>query len=782
MRRQPWCLAGHTPPGGQCSPKAAKRRRQKTTLVPLSGFLKRSGRLPVRWPRRSSSNSRRRSIAPSASVENRGVFAPECFCKSLYIPKNASPKNKSGNGQRAASVAAFRKFYDSIQGDVSKLERPDETIKFCQVSLPGMVKARAPKRKEPESQAAQAKESNGPVAEAENGKTVKKRKREPRDEDKDVEGAAENGRSQKHPHEQPQDASNDVPQEASAPVVERKVVRLDQVFDLLGSVDAAQRSSDPENGPRQPSRPRVLFVHGRDPAKMMTSRVHGVYTELGETKDGRPAFEKVDHEKKTYISYVGDKKTWRMSVSLTSQGDFAKVKEPADLPWQVSRPWKVFNGDGSYEEDTSLRCDFLDPEKPAPDLEVEVCLPMWPPAGQMGTSSSSKRPRPPQAESQPSSNAGDAKPNPQVVKILGLDNSIKNASRVMGVYVEQAMQHSEQPVFKKINEAKPSFLYFDAQKERWKIAKSLEDKGDFAHVKDKGQLPWLLKKPWKVYDGDKYTEVPGLRVQEADPSILEAQAAEANVQKRSTKAAEKRSKVERKESSKIRDRKWIGQQMTADELPLEALKELPKDAPAGHDAWRVVKWEPSHNRALFQFRGMRIQTTQFGCGSKHAAEVVARACYVMLADGKGKEEVMTFRDDWYRRMRSFKSGQATSNGHAQSGSDTSPNKQKKVTPATETAEADVVQPEGTAQASSPPPATSSGSSSSSESDSESAGKASESESQEEAADAGQRGVGFLDPDKAPGAMGRVCAKMAVRTGIRCFRCYFERHKCRCKRG
>ena len=30
---------------------------------------------------------------------------------------------------------------------------------------------------------------------------------------------------------------------------------------------------------------------------------------------------------------------------------------------------------------------------------------------------------------------------------------------------------------------------------------------------------------------------------------------------------------------------------------------------------------------------------------------------------------------------------ATSNGHAQSGSDTSPNKQKKVTPATETAEA-----------------------------------------------------------------------------------------------
>ncbi|CAE7352110.1 UBP10, partial [Symbiodinium necroappetens] len=184
-----------------------------------------------------------------------------------------------------------------------------------------------------------------------------------------------------------------------------------------------------------------------------------------------------------------------------------------------------------------------------------------------------------------------------------------------------------------------------------------------------------------------------------------------------------------------------------------------------------------------QCRSVEAAAPGQGCGSRHAAEVVARACYVMLADGKGKEEVMTFRDDWYRRMRSFKSGQATSNGHAESGSETSPNKQKKVTPATETAEAYGAQPEGPAQASSPPPASSaSGSSSSSESDSESVGKASGSESQEEAADAGQRGVGFLDPDKAPGAMGRVCAKMAVRTGLRCFRCYFERHKCRCKRG
>ncbi|CAE7451921.1 unnamed protein product [Symbiodinium natans] len=359
----------------------------------------------------------------------------------------------------------------------------------------------------------------------------------------------------------------------------------------------------------------------------------------------------------------------------------------------------------------------------------------------------------------------------------GLDNSIKTASRVMGVYVEQAdaaAKRCEQPVFKKTDEAKPSFLYFDAQKERWRIAKSMEEKGDYAHIKDKGQLPWQLKKPWKVYNGDKYEEVSALQVQEADPSVQE----EAKANKGRAKTTEKRGKV--KESStatgngskRTRDRKWLGQQMSADELPLEALKELPKDAPNGHDAWKVVKWEPSNNRALFQFKGVRIQTTQFGCGSKHAAEVVARACYVMLADGKGKDEVMNFRDGWYRRIRSFKAGEAaTANGQGSS-SDISPNERKNHT----------APDEGKEQASSPSPDEIRESSSSSGSeDSDSAGKGSDTESQEDAVDAGgQKGFGFLDPRNPPGALGRVCAKMAVRTGIRCFKCYFERHKCQCK--
>ncbi|CAE7255062.1 unnamed protein product [Symbiodinium pilosum] len=660
-----------------------------------------------------------------------------------------------------------------------------EFFDFTKVNGSGVVK-RAPKKKEPD-----AVQSNGrsEAEKADKAENTKIRKRQQRETQNDEDGGtAEDGRPRKRHREDPgpeepcaEDATgtNQVQEsEVSSQLAgQRKVVKLDKAFDLLAEASPGGPAARPNK------RPRAVLVHGRDPSKRMTARVHGIYTELAETKDERPVFEKADHEKRTYIFYYGEKKTWRMSVSLASQGDFAKVKEPAELPWLVSRPWKVFNGEGSYEEDATLVCDFLDPEKPLPDAEVEVCLRM-PPPGQLGTSSSSSAPRPTPATQ---SSAG-IKPNGRVLQILGLDSSIKNAQRVMGVYAEQVAEHGGQPVFKKTDEAKPSFLYFDTQKERWRIAKSMEEKGDYAHVKDKGQLPWLLKKPWKVYDGDKYAEVAALQVQEADPSSMpskaEAPAAGAKKGKKQKKRPDQEAKASAasKGSKNGRDRKWLGQQMQMDELPLEALKELPKDAPPGHDAWRVVKWEPSHNRALFQFRGARIQTTQFGCGSKHAAEVVARACYVMLADGKEKDEVMNFRDDWYRRMRAIKSGQAiaAANGHAAS-SDISPKKQKAGTPETAEASAELGEPsESRAQASSPPPASSPSSSSSESEDSPSVGKASESMSREDGPDAGQRGVGFLDPDNPPGAMGRVCAKMAARTGIRCFKCYLERHRCQCK--
>ncbi|CAJ1333128.1 unnamed protein product [Effrenium voratum] len=71
-------------------------------------------------------------------------------------------------------------------------------------------------------------------------------------------------------------------------------------------------------------------------------------------KGGRPVFEKADCEKsrpqKTFISFNSDKNLWRMSVSPDSQGDFAKVKEPAELPWLVSKPWRVFSDANIYEE------------------------------------------------------------------------------------------------------------------------------------------------------------------------------------------------------------------------------------------------------------------------------------------------------------------------------------------------------------------------------------------------------------------------------------------------
>ena len=70
-------------------------------------------------------------------------------------------------------------------------------------------------------------------------------------------------------------------------------------------------------------------------------------------------------------------------------------------------------------------------------------------------------------------------------------------------------------------EVKPAVLYYHAQKDKWRIAKSLSEKGswplisnlfgrragDFAHVKDTAELPWEIRKCWKAFDGQRHQEV-----------------------------------------------------------------------------------------------------------------------------------------------------------------------------------------------------------------------------------------------------------------------------------
>lgn len=627
--------------------------------------------------------------------------APHEMASQVYFDiTKASPKNKSGNGQRAASVNAFKKFYEQIEGDASKLEEPDEEATFCQVGNTRKPRA-APKALAHANGSFEPKEKPKASAGTKQPKEVK------------------NGRKTKQTHEQ-EKAKVDKPRPDD---LERATVSLSRAFELLAQNGRTQSSSSP--------RPRALHVYGRDLKKRMAQRIHGVYVELEEEIGGRPVFEKVDYEKRTYILFNQEKNTWRMSVSMEGQGDFAKVKEPVDLPWLVTKPWRVYSDGGSYEEDPDLKCDFLDPEMPLPDAEVEVCFQMpSQEAGQLatGTSSSSKR----KATPEPAPVEPDDR---RALQISGLDDSFKNAGRIMGFYFEAA-QHNGRPSFAKNDTAKPSILFFHADKDKWRIAKSLTDKGDFAYVKDKAEFPWQVTKPWKVFDGEDRKEVM-LQMEEADRSVVQ-------VPQRGTTAKRRREDMP---------------QMDMDKLNLDVLSCLPEDAPPGHAAHDAVKWE-APSRAFFYFNGARFQVSKAGSGSEAAALVIARACHVKLSEGFSRDEVLTFRDLIYQKVRDNLGNLEVSCQDDDPGDDELPKKLQKKARKDKANRAN-----RTARSASE-------SSLSSSSDSES--------SDEDADLQGVTGYGRLVANPPPGRMNRACAKMSVLTGLRCYQCYQERKRCRCE--
>lgn len=80
---------------------------------------------------------------------------------------------------------------------------------------------------------------------------------------------------------------------------------------------------------------------------------------------------------------------------------------------------------------------------------------------------------------------------------------------------------------------------------------------------------------------------------------------------------------------------------------------LPKDAPPGHPAHKNVRYSNySPPLVFFHFEGTRFQTTICAAGSRRAAEVIARACYVRFEQGEDKEAVLKFRSDCYARLNS----------------------------------------------------------------------------------------------------------------------------------
>lgn len=87
------------------------------------------------------------------------------------------------------------------------------------------------------------------------------------------------------------------------------------------------------------------------------------------------------------------------------------------------------------------------------------------------------------------------------------------------------------------------------------------------------------------------------------------------------------------------------------EEPRIDASQLPEDAPEGHPAHVRVRFNGTHQNPLvnFRFEGVAFQTTVTAAGSRQAAEVIARACFIKFEQGESKEAVLRFRAECYAR-------------------------------------------------------------------------------------------------------------------------------------
>ncbi|CAE8639809.1 unnamed protein product [Polarella glacialis] len=627
----------------------------------------------------------------------------------------------------------------------------------------------------------------------------------------------------------------------------RKAVSLEEAFRLLNGSGGTSKDG---RIARKPS----LLVAGRDPSARLTNRLHGLYVQQDEQHDGHSLFVKADREKSTVLSFSEEKGAWRFSADIEAKGDFAKVKDRSLLPWKVAKLWRVFSGT-AYDEDPALKVTFLSPNEPLPSQEVEVCLPyIRPPVMDAGEedppeperkekrikvvheekadqiepkgSLGSSRRTVPIADALQLLLSGDVVTGGrEMVLVSGLEEATKNASRMRGIYLrEDKVQRDGRAIFKKMDEVKPAFLWFAAEKEKWVIAKDLDAKGTYAHAKDKASLPWDVKKPWKVFDGENYVEATSLRLIQLDPANPPAGVeVEISVGGKEDNG-EKREKREKKEKKERRDsrRAISGGNDNFEKLPPAASAVLPEDAPPGHEAHAHVRFDRSFSRALFKFDGVNFQATKKGAAdSQYAAEVIARACYVKFAAGRPKEEVVDFRQQCFSRLRAAfeatgqeerpakrpkpdrdakqskdlldgaeESSQTTSFSQTKSAKtleiqsqDDGKSPRVKEEPSV-SQEAPGIKAEKSEHSSS----SSSSSSSAGESDNEEAAPvkvpaaaAVPRDSVATAAMAGPQGPGpgRCDESQPPKRLGRVAAKMSVRTGLRCYRCYDLPSACRC---
>mmetsp|Transcript_37753 Transcript_37753/g.103742 ORF Transcript_37753/g.103742 Transcript_37753/m.103742 type:complete len:508 (-) Transcript_37753:101-1624(-) len=93
----------------------------------------------------------------------------------------------------------------------------------------------------------------------------------------------------------------------------------------------------------------------------------------------------------------------------------------------------------------------------------------------------------------------------------------------------------------------------------------------------------------------------------------------------------------------------------------EAEAVLPEDAPPGHEAHVMVKYNENKRRSFSAFTfgpsKIRFQVSLSAAGSQHCTEVLGRACYMRFDRGDSVEEVKQFRQECYDRLKKARTGQ-----------------------------------------------------------------------------------------------------------------------------
>lgn len=255
--------------------------------------------------------------------------------REYFVLTQASFKNKSGNGQRSASIAKFMAFW---------------------------------------------KEHNGSAFDDANGETVYQipsRKAAKNDEAKpDVE---EHGSADLILVQSPVGTGYERAE------VDRRLGRLAVSGDVdikkkfscetLESVTTTMAISEALSwvGNRRKGHDCILISGAQS---KVAKRVHGLYISTEDKKAGRFVYERVGHpDRPAALYWHEEKEEWRLSQATLSKGAFARNKCSAVTPWKILKIWKVFNSDSqSFEAETDLQVTFLDPSNLPTNMTLELTV------------------------------------------------------------------------------------------------------------------------------------------------------------------------------------------------------------------------------------------------------------------------------------------------------------------------------------------------------------------------------------------------------------------------